>query len=210
VEKREGLSSVCVVWTATFSRAVKGGRRWKLILLLCANFEAEAETLEEATSGCSYYRALLGSVWPWSVCCWFFVSIKVACTSTFVIREESTTTECWLRFSSLQEEQRSGTREFRLFLLGFFFLTTSWSRLGDSQIFLCILSFPIVGGLPRSCMCACVSLSHPRRSFEASELEGNTQRAQRHLWRPRKNPIRRLNQVRLVLPLPFPSFKSHS
>jgi len=140
----------------------------------------------------------------------FFVSIKVACTSTFVIREESTTTECWLRFSSLQEEQRSRTREFRLFLLGFFFPTTSWSRLGDSQIFSCILSFPIVGGLPRSCMCACVSLSHPRRSFEASELEGNTQRAQRHLWRPRKNPIRRLSQVRLVLPLPFPSFTPHS
>ncbi len=139
----------------------------------------------------------------------FFVSIKVACTSTFVIREESTTTECWLRFSSLQEEQRSRTREFRLFLLGFFFPTTSWSRLGDSQIFSCILSFPIVGGLPRSCMCACVSLSHPRRSFEASELEGNTQRAQRHLWRPRKNPIRRLNQVRLVLPLPFPSLPLH-
>jgi hypothetical protein len=139
----------------------------------------------------------------------FFVSIKVACTSTFVIREESTTTECWLRFSSLQEEQRSRTREFRLFLLGFFFPTTSWSRLGDSQIFSCILSFPIVGGLPRSCMCACVSLSHPRRSFEASELEGNTQRAQRHLWRPRKNPIRRLSQVRLVLSLPFPSLPLH-
>jgi hypothetical protein len=133
----------------------------------------------------------------------FFVSIKVARTSTFVIQEESTTTECWLRYSSLQEEERSRTREFRLLLLGFYFPTTSWSRLGDSQIFSCILSFPIVGGLPRSCMCACVSLSHPRRSFEASELEGNTQRAQRHLWRPRKNPIRRLNQVRLVLPLPF-------
>lgn len=38
------------------------------------------------------------------------------------------------------------------------------------------------------CMCACIALSHPRRSFEASQLEGNNlQRRQRHLWRPRNN-----------------------
>jgi len=38
------------------------------------------------------------------------------------------------------------------------------------------------------CMCACIALSHPRRSFEASQLEGNnSQRRQRHLWRPRNN-----------------------
>lgn len=38
------------------------------------------------------------------------------------------------------------------------------------------------------CMCACIALSHPRRSFEASQLEGNNlQRRKRHLWRPRNN-----------------------
>jgi hypothetical protein len=68
----EGRAILCLCCLdRDFFSCGKRGRRWKLSLLLCANFEAEAETLEEATSGCSYYRALLGSVWPWSVCCCF-------------------------------------------------------------------------------------------------------------------------------------------
>jgi hypothetical protein len=46
------------------------------------------------------------------------------------------------------------------------------------------------------CMCACIALSHPRRSFEASQLEGNnSQRRQRHLWRPRNNSRPDVNLV---------------
>jgi hypothetical protein len=81
-------------------------------------------------------------------------------------------------------------------------LTRRWwfQRLGEIRELRGVSFFPILvggGSSPHSsCMCACVSLSHPRRSFEASELEGNTQRTQRHLWRPRKAPTPpRLNRV---------------